>query len=99
MLLPSPSAVLLNFRDLLVENVLRLRIPYTSFIVSNVQQGVLFSYAASMLDGNRKAASRPADLPIEQPSKFEFIINLNTARALGLTIPQSLLLRADQVIE
>ena len=84
------------------------RLPMVSAFREDTNVGGLISYGPSLIANRRRAAvfvdkilrgAKPADLPVEQPAKFDLVINLKTAKALGLTIPPSLLLRADQVIE
>jgi len=93
---------------LIAELGLKNRLPVMPLYARIVEAGGLMSYGTNLPDLFRRAAifvdkilkgAKPADLPVEQPTKFELVINLKTAKALGLTIPQSLLLRADQVIE
>jgi len=86
----------------------RNRLPATAFYKQFAEAGGLMTFGASLADLYRRAAifvdkilkgAKPADLPVEQPTKYELVINLKTAKALGLTVPPSLLQRADQVIE
>jgi putative tryptophan/tyrosine transport system substrate-binding protein len=97
-----------RYRTTLVQAALKHRLPGIYWVRDFVEEGGLMSYGVSLGDVGRRAAyfvdkllkgAKPADLPVEQPTKFELFINLKTATALGLTIPQTLLLRADQVIE
>jgi putative tryptophan/tyrosine transport system substrate-binding protein len=99
-----------NFRNrqLIADFALERRLPSVYHERMFVQAGGLLSYAPSMPEMFRRAATyvdkilkgaKPADLPVEQPTEFELVINRRTAQALGLTIPPSLVLRADQIIE
>jgi putative ABC transport system substrate-binding protein len=97
-----------NQRARIAEAALRRRLPAVSASTPFVEAGGLMAYAASLPDLFKRAAvfvdrilkgAKPADIPVEQPTKFELHLNLRTARALGLTIPPSLSLRADRVFE
>jgi putative ABC transport system substrate-binding protein len=91
-----------------IELALRHRLPSVSGNRAFATEGGLMSYAGSLADRHRNAAiyvdkilkgTKPAELPVQQPIKFELVINQRTAKALGLTIPPMLLARADEVIE
>ncbi|HEU5297675.1 MAG TPA: ABC transporter substrate-binding protein [Burkholderiaceae bacterium] len=102
------GAPYLNVMDQIAALCIKYRLPTLINWPEFVRSGLLVSYSISQPDLARKSAiyvarilsgAKPADLPVQQPTRYELVINLKTARALGLTVPSSLLLRADEVIE
>ena len=95
-------------RQRIIDFAMRHRVPVISGWPIFAQSGALCTYGPRLTEAYRRLAyyvdrilkgAKPADLPIEQPTKFELVINLKTAKTLGLTIPQSVLLRADEIIK
>jgi len=102
------DTMLVGHRARLADLAAKSRIPAIYGLRDHVEAGGLMAYSANLTEMYRRAAtyvdrilkgSKPADLPVEQPTKFELVINLKTAKALGLTIPQSILTRADEIIQ
>jgi putative ABC transport system substrate-binding protein len=102
------NALTYTHRAMLAQLALKHRFPGIYWDRGYVENGGLMSYGASLHDVGRRAAyfvdrifdgAKPADLPVEQPTKFDLVINLKTAKALGISLPQSLLLRANHLIE
>jgi ABC-type uncharacterized transport system substrate-binding protein len=107
-LLVLPDSMVFAHRERIAALARQHRLPMISALAEFAHAGGLLTYAPSLADLWRKAAfyadrilrgTKPADLPVEQPTKFELIINLKTARTLGLTIPQAVLIRADDVLQ
>lgn len=107
-LIGASDGVVVARRKEIADSAIKHRLPTIFAFRENVEAGGLIMYAARTADLSRRAAffvdrilkgAKPADLPVEQPTKFDLVINLTTARALGLTVPDELLALADEVIE
>jgi putative ABC transport system substrate-binding protein len=107
-LIVTPSASVLDHHDLIIALAVRHKLPAVYGDRSKIIRGGLISYGPDRIDQFRRAAlyvdrilkgEKPADLPVQAPTKYELVINLKTAKALGLTIPQALLAAADEVID
>jgi putative ABC transport system substrate-binding protein len=107
-LIVTGSALAVSHRDLIIALAAQHRLPAVYPLHIFATHGGLISYGPDVVDAFRKAAAyvdrilkgeKPAELPVQAPTKFELVINLKTAKALGLTIPPSVLARADEVIE
>jgi len=107
-IIDAPNYVTFIYRTRLAQTALKYGMPGIYWAREYAQDGGLLTYSPDMTELRRRAATfvdkilkgaRPSDLPVEQPTKYELVINLKTAKALGLTIPPSLLVRADEIIE